>query len=193
METQVKKKRKKKAIVIGLVGKAGSGKDTVFSLFQAMVPDKEFVRLAFGDEVKKEVSDHHAIPVEVIEENKDVFRGLLQKWGTDFRRKKNEKYWIDKVRTEISFLRDNVDVVIITDVRFLNEVDYIKNECKGFIIRINGSEQRMLESTHRSEIELDTITPDWLLPNKKGMQELVDGISFLIQELDLIEDTDGQG
>ena len=193
METKIKKKRKKKAIVIGLVGKAGSGKDTVFSLFQSMVPDKEFVRLAFGDGVKQEVADRHEIPVQAIEENKEGFRMILQKWGTDYRRKQNEEYWINKIRTEVSFLRDNVDVVVITDVRFLNEVDYIKEECKGFIVRVVGNQQRVLKSTHRSEVELDHISPDWLLPNRKGLPELAEGISFLIQELDLMEDTDGQG
>ena len=193
METKVKKKRKKKAIVIGLVGKAGSGKDTVFSLLHAMVPDKEFVRLAFGDEVKKEVADRHEIPVQVIEENKAVFRVILQKWGTDYRRVQHEGYWIDKVKTQIDFLRDNVDVVVITDVRFMNEVDYIKNKCKGVIIRVIGKHNRLLHSTHRSETELDKLTPDWNLPNDKGLPELSEGISFLIQELDLMEDTDGQG
>jgi len=193
METPVKKKRKTKGIVVGLVGKAGSGKDTVFSLLQAMVPDKEFVRLAFGDEVKKEVADRHQIPVEAVEDNKEVFRIILQKWGTEYRRKQNEKYWIDKLRTEVSFLRDNVDVVVITDVRFLNEVDYVKKECKGFIIKVIGDERRMLKSDHRSEVELDHITPDWLLPNQKGLPELSEGLCFLIQELNLMEDTDGQG
>ena len=190
MNIQVKKKRKKKAIVIGLVGKAGSGKDTVFNLLKEMVPDKEFVRLAFGDEVKKEVADRHQIPVELVEEQKEVFRIILQKWGTEYRRKQNERYWIDKVKTQVSFLRDNVDVVVLTDVRFLNEVDYVKDECKGFIVKVLGSSRRVMESEHRSEMELDNITPDWLLPNKKGLSE---GISFLIQELDLMEDTDGQG
>ena len=191
METQVKKKRKKKAIVIGLVGKAGSGKDTVFNLLKEMVPDKEVVRLAFGDEVKKEVADRHQIPVELVEEQKEVFRIILQKWGTEYRRKQNERYWIDKIKTQVSFLRDNVDVVVLTDVRFLNEVDYVKDECNGFIIKVIGSSRRVLPSDHRSEMELDNITPDWLLPNRKGLPELSEGLCFLIQELNLVEDTDG--
>ena len=188
-------KKNKKAIVVGLVGKAGSGKDTVFSLLQAMVPSKVFMRLGFGDEVKKEVADRHQIPVEIVEENKEVFRVILQKWGTEYRRKQKESYWIDKVKTQVDFLRNNVDVdvVVITDVRFLNEADYVKDECGGFIIKVLGKEDRMLKSDHVSEMGQDNIKPDWLLPNQKGLPELAEGLSFLIQELDLMEDTYGKG
>ena len=184
-------KKKKKAIVVGLAGKAGSGKDTVFTLLQAMVPDKEFVRLGFGDALKKEVADRHQLPVQTIEDNKEEFRALLQHWGTEYRRKQKETYWIDRVKTQVDFLRDNVDVVVITDVRFSNEVDYIKDDCDGFIVKVLGDERRELKSDHESEVGLDKVTPDWLLPNKKGVAELSQGIIFLIQELQLMEDDDG--
>jgi phosphomevalonate kinase len=182
----------KKAKVIGLVAKAGSGKDTVFNIIKTLLPHRRVVRLAFGDEVKAEVAERHEVSVEAIEDNKEAYRNLLQKWGTEYRRKQEEKYWIKKIKTQLDILRVDSDIVVITDVRFLNEADFIRDNCKGVIIKITGDKARVLDSSHTSEMEMQYIKPDWLLPNTGSLQQLAEGVAFLLHDLnieDLNDDT----
>lgn len=176
---------RKKAKVIGLVAKAGSGKDTVFDIIKTLLPHRRIVRVAFGDEVKTEVAERHEVPITTIEENKEVFRNILQQWGTEYRRRQEEKYWINKIKPQLDILRVDADIVVITDVRFLNEADFIRDTCKGVIIKITGDVARVVDSDHVSEMEMQYIKPDWLLPNTGSMQELAEGVAFLLHDLNI--------
>ena len=48
----------KRAKVIAITGQAGSGKDTMFALLKGMLPKLDVIRVAFGDEVKREYAEH---------------------------------------------------------------------------------------------------------------------------------------
>jgi len=181
-----------KAKVIGLVGRAGSGKDTVYEALKAALDDKTVVRVAFGDEVKREVADRHELSVETIDANKDKFRNLLQEWGLEYRRVNDPAYWIKKIKPQMDMFHKLADVIVITDVRFMNEADYVKDTCKGSLVKVLGNKDKMLESSHQSETEMQDITPDYLLPNdKNNLDQLCEGIAFLINELELMEVQNG--
>ena len=171
----------KKALLVGLVGRAGSGKDTACCLMREVLRGKEVVRVAFGDEVKKELADNTGVPFDTIVAKKKYFRKKLQYWGTEYRRSQDENYWINKIKKEVDFLMEVSDVVVVTDVRFLNEADFVK-ERGGIIIKITSPENRLLKSAHLSEMGQESITPDWLLPNMGELSDMAQGLQFIMNE-----------
>jgi len=171
----------KKALLVGLVGRAGSGKDTAFCLIRDLLRDKEVVRVAFGDEVKKELSTNTGVSVDTIVAKKKYFRKKLQYWGTEYRRSQDENYWINKIKKEVDFLMGVSDLVVITDIRFSNEADFVKDR-GGIIIKITSPENRLLKSGHLSEIGQASITPDWLLPNEGDLSDMGHGLKYIMSE-----------
>ena len=55
-------------------------------------------------------------------------RQLLQWWGTDVVRKKNENFWVNTVMRLAAVLDGEIDYLIIDDCRFPNEIDLWKDE-----------------------------------------------------------------
>lgn len=115
---------------IGLIGAKRSGKDTFADI---ACEDYGFVRLAFADEVKKTAK--HLFPEEFENNNKPV--ALLQ-WMGQTMRERNPQVWInllDRKLQNFSIWEETCDEsanLIVTDVRYPNEVEYLKS--KGFII-----------------------------------------------------------
>jgi hypothetical protein len=93
-------------------------------------------------------------------------RTLLQWWGTEFRRKQDPFYWVKKLRDQVRAERPRV--ALIDDLRFFNEVAWVKQDKDNRIIRLDrvGFQESALitstESTHASEQELDALpAKDW--------------------------------
>ena len=206
-------------LVIGLSGKKGCGKDTVFGFMREMYP--ESVRLAFADCLKEEVYDLLAcgkglkeltvlapdctpescgaknieappanVPLDQkvawVNANKDELRVLLQRYGTEYRRRLfGDNYWTVKMHEKIESLPD-MTLVVITDVRFFNEAAFVRRlggmvgrierpwtgfrTLKFFIQKFlgftNGSDH------HPSETELDNYCFDFTILNNSGLSEL---------------------
>ena len=152
--------------VVGLVGKAGSGKDTAFEVLKDLLKPEVVVRVAFGDEVKKEYAEASNIGVEELESKKSSFREELQRWGTEYRRSVDPDYWIKKIELQVKFLSEQADVIVFTDVRFHNEAEYVRN-LKGKIVKVKPPKTFRIgkHHMHESETELDDILPDYLLTN----------------------------
>lgn len=140
-------------IILGLSGKKQTGKNTVATLLQ-QVTKKWCIEVAFGQFVKNEVAVVCGTTVDNINKNKELFRPILQWWGTEFRRASDNDYWIRKMDELLVQLTkdDRVTVVIVTDVRFQNEYNYLK-KIDGVLIRV----ARPLDiiDNHPSEIDLD--------------------------------------
>lgn len=95
-------------------------------------------------------------------------RRALQYWGTEVRRKQDDKYWVKKAIYSILSLIAEGKSVYVTDARFVNEIDALI-EVGGIAIRLNMSpeeqEKRIWErdgvhmteeaSNHPSETSLD--------------------------------------
>lgn len=96
---------------------------------------------------------------------------LLQWWGTEYRRAQDPDYWVKKVFYELK----NFDgVVVISDVRFVNEFAAIKNN-GGFTInitRVNADGSTFVapdrDAKHISEVALDGVDWDFFLKVKTG-------------------------
>lgn len=118
--------------------------------------------------MKDEVALATGVKTSFIEEEKDNFRTILQWWGTDFRRKYNgDDYWIKKFLDKVT--RSDADVIVVTDVRFPNEADTIR-QVGGKLIRVNRIQDK--KDLHPSEIALDNYRFDWTIINDYSLDIL---------------------
>lgn len=138
-------------LVLGFGHRARQGKNTAADAIlqaQYLPLDVEVRQYAFADELKREVrracatfggqyelikawQESGLMPAWVeCEEPKP--RSLLQWWGTEYRRAKDPDYWVKRLRKTLT--EHNPDVALITDVRFLNEVDFI-HELGGKVVK----------------------------------------------------------
>lgn len=196
-------------MIIGIIGKAGSGKDTVCDIIRyltspSLVENSRFdqcykwefnkspwQRKAFADNLKKCCSIvtntplnnwHNQAMKDVFVTNGITYREFMQKFGTDaLRRHFYDNIWIDSLLDTYSF----DDKWIISDVRFLNEAEAIKKK-KGILIKVDrGITDKM---THVSETELEGIGDiDYILYNIRDINELVQNTKTLLLDLGVIK------
>ena len=74
-------------------------------------------------------------------------------------------------------LSNTPSTVIISDVRMRNEAEVIKRN-GGVIIRIMRDVEH--SDTHKSEVEIDMIEPDYLIYNNKTIKDLNNSIEQLV-------------
>lgn len=124
-----------KKLIIGLLGKKQSGKDTAASAFMAIYGARVSIdRLAFATALKAEVAAHLNISVAQLEIDKLKHRKLLQWWGTEHRRQTyGDTYWVSRVEAALD--ASTTQVTVITDVRFPNEAEMIKRR-GGRLLRV---------------------------------------------------------
>lgn len=157
--------------LIGISGKKKSGKDTVADIFAITYED--VVKYHFAQQLKVEVSRACGVSIDYINEHKDNFRLILQGWGTNFRRDLyGINYWLEKMDIAIDHL-SNHKIIIIPDVRFKNEYDFILKR-GGTIIRVERATG--LEDTHISETSLDDQVFDVRIDNNGTLAELVNKV-----------------
>ena len=92
---------------------------------------------------------------------------MLQFWGTDYRRRQNNNYWIDKIIDKIDRIAEKMPneilYVFVPDTRFPNEADFLLNDNdQSFFIeveRYNADGTRFIatdrDPNHISETGLD--------------------------------------
>ncbi len=138
-------------IIVGVCGFQGSGKDTVADY---LVNVHGFRRISFAGTLKDAVSAIFGWDRELLEgrtkESRDwrekvdkwwadklnmphlTPRWVLQYWGTEVARKSfHDNIWIHSVEHKLATISDNV---VISDVRFPNEIKSIK-DAGGMVIR----------------------------------------------------------
>lgn len=124
------------------------------------------------------------------EKKTPISRALLQIYGTEiFRNRVDDMYWVKLTQKRI--IASEADVVIITDVRFPNEIDFIANSNKyeTYSIRINRLMNRdnMLHE-HDSEKALDHYQEfSYLVDNNEGLDELRDSAVGIIEDIEALE------
>lgn len=182
-------------MIIGLSGKAGSGKTTFAKVAEIL----GFTRLSFADGVKHEVKEfltEYEIPFddrnlwgsqvdkeEVIQHFSPglyalpggehyytpkflaTFRELLQFWGTDFRRKQDPDYWVKRLLSQMV----PGEKYVIDDLRFPDEAEAIRKR-GGKVIRVERPHTFKISGpNHASEIALDNYAFDLTIENDDSL------------------------
>ncbi|CAB4136033.1 hypothetical protein UFOVP298_9 [uncultured Caudovirales phage] len=149
---------------IGLIGLAGSGKDTAAKALKELY----FQRVAFADRVKDIAFDFGWNGLK-----DERGRKLLQDLGMAGRAYK-PSIWIDYVHEETVGFGNHV----FTDVRFQNEADYIRG-LGGIIVRI--VRPGIIAQNHESELKQSEIAADIEVVNDGTIEDLHNKIRDLIK------------
>lgn len=175
---------------IGLIGKAGSGKDTVANYLQS---EYGITRVAFADELKKKAMTDFGLTYEQVHgEDKEKHipkymqsaRKILQTMGTEWYRTIHQNYWVDALYNVLkSGAVRTRNGISISDVRFPNEVNFVKEQ-DGIIIRIvRPGQEHIATSNHVSETAVDNIKEDYILMNDSCIADLYSQIDSLVREI----------
>lgn len=194
-------------MVIGVMGKARSGKDTFAAMLAEdiqRVSGKRFVLIAYAHELKlrvqkdfdlsyeqlwgdsKEVPDKRYFkPIRSQDDPEPNWtpREILQHYG-EFYRTIDSEFWVHALFDKIE--EKEIGNVIITDVRHPNEADSIK-ERGGYIIKVTSNrvgKQEINGPQHISETAVDNYNNiDFHVRNDGTMKELQLATKELMHEL----------
>lgn len=203
-----------KVKLLGVSGKIGSGKDTFAELLATQLYGKverhalaDNLRLIteiisgikmttthesgkpFCNEIKNYTQDQKNINISMF--GKTVGE-TLQLVGTElFRDNYDTDIWVKSFFNEDLFNKINDGkIIIIPDVRFINEADYILKQ-GGYLIRLEGDpinirKNSLRDMNHISETNLDNYDKfDKIIVNNEGLDILKSIVNELIIELNL--------
>ncbi len=146
----------------------------------------------FCNEIRNYTQDQKNI---LIKQFDKTIGETLQLVGTElFRNNYDTDVWVKSLFSEEMYNKmNNGKIIIIPDVRFINEADYILKE-GGYLIRLEGDpagvrENSLRDLNHLSETNLDNYTnfDKVIINNKKDINELKRVVNDLIVELKLNE------
>jgi hypothetical protein len=188
-------------MIIGLVGFIGSGKGTVGDI---LVRHHGYHQFAFADALKDAVASIFLWPRGLLEGDSNASRAfrervdpwwshkfgyevtprlILQKMGTEAcRHGIADNIWIAALEKRIQGYKD----VVISDVRFPNEIDFIRS-AGGVIIRVKRGEDptpEQLSTMHVSETAWNSYEPDRIIHNDKDLNGLKMCVSDLLTSLE---------
>jgi len=172
-------------MIIGISGKLGTGKDYIVKNYIEPYFSNMGLKtliVAFADHFKVNAAAQAGLPIETMYNNKTPeIRKMLQKTGTeDGRNVFGPDIWINTLEkwVQLRVIRDNVNVFIVTDCRFKNELEWVKS--KGHVLRIFAPDRNSIKieqesngnndiakaiSSHSSETELDDQKFEFVVDN----------------------------
>lgn len=160
--------------IIGLSGNYSSGKSTAAAYITSTrgYPEHSFAAALY--DLLWYTCDQIGIPRE-----KD--REFLQTIGQWARKKTNSRAWINALERKLAA---TTDTVIISDVRYPNEAEWIKSK-GGIIIRINRDIPRDPQvMAHESETALADYTGfDYIIENNDDLAALYSQLDAIISAL----------
>lgn len=173
--------------LIGITGKARSGKDTIA---KHLFHQHAFTRIAFGDPVKLTAQQAFGLSEAQTwdDEYKEVVipywgmspREIFQKVGTDAMRNTfGANVWIKRWSLSYLLLKDT-DHIVVPDVRFDNEAELIRN-LGGIIVDVQrGTGLTGSTGDHASEKGLSSL-PDYVINNSGTLDELYAQVDYLVE------------
>lgn len=172
-------------ILIGLVGSKGVGKDTAAHY---LVKKYDFVSMAYADPLKeacrvvfhlsREQLHDRAKKEEPVEPWGKSPRQILQAVGTDlFRNRFHKDVWLRNLEHRVRTSRR--DRIVVTDVRFENEMEHIRS-LGGFLVRIDR--ETGSRDDHESE-KVPTVGCDAVVDNNGPVSALHDRLKEAVEPL----------
>ena len=160
-----------RGLIIGLAGKAGHGKNYVADVLCDYYPGMRFRKVAFADPLKQLYS---IISGETVQDSPEWKNGMsnlgmtrreaFQKIGTDlFRKHLHEDIWIHALFSGLDLTQN----YIITDVRFLNEVNAIRH-AGGVVFRVMRPNYDSDTPAHESEEAIDLLKLETIINPGNG-------------------------
>jgi hypothetical protein len=146
-------------MIVGFVGRAGSGKDTTADIFTEIVQE-EIHRHSFAGALKKDLCRMFDVPETVFHCQKlktipmeELYgrspREMMQWYGTVMR-SISTNYWIDRLARTLEG-----KINLVTDVRYIEEGEFIKNN-GGVLVYIDRDSvlPRLAKGSHSSEVDV---------------------------------------
>ena len=169
--------------IILISGKARSGKDTTADLIKEILNDKKVVNLEYSFYMKTYIK--HITGWDGSEDTKP--RDLLQHLGDTIKKEIDPLFFVKKMIMDLKVYSFYYDVITISDVRFIPEIEEIKKEFSDVIsIRIerpnfdNGLTKE--EKEHISEVALDNYDKfDYVITNDLDTETLKNKIEEVIK------------
>jgi hypothetical protein len=121
-------------------------------------------------------------------ENKnEITRCLLQTYGTQIMRNRvDDNFWIKLAKKR--FIESTADIIIVTDVRFPNEIDAVIDEefYNSYSIRVNRDMDRNgTQHEHESETSLDTYKEfSYIVDNNSDLVQLKESAVVIVNEIE---------
>jgi hypothetical protein len=184
-------------IIIGLVGFAGSGKDTIGHY---LINNYNFKKLSFANTLKDVVSSIYGWNRDLLEGITDesrLFRETIDPFwnitprqalidiGTNlFRNHFDKNIWVKSLIKQIQNMPSNSKLVI-TDCRFINEIQALK-ELKSKIVYVNRITPEILNDSEKELIKINSNMFDYILNNDKDINHLENQIEIFIDKFKLI-------
>lgn len=164
--------------IVGFTGRAGVGKDTAGSV---LVNHLGFTRFAFADPIKKGISammgwsldkwsDRQWKEMDLPNRNYSP-RFLAQTLGTEWARNiVHRNFWLHA--TESLIHESLAELVVITDVRFNNEAEWIQRH-GGWVIELRRVQAGLVHDTalHISENGVDSALIDFAIMNDRSQED----------------------
>jgi len=192
-------------IIIGLSGKMGSGKNYIAEkiIYPYFRKEYNILIIGFGDLMKNELYARDTLlSYDELYDNKTFeTRHKLQQYGTENGRDKyNQDIWVRGLDIQIETFRRRSGencLIIICDIRFNNELNYIKQK-NGHLIRIVAQDRTELRyineskgdkeryekiKNHKSENELDFYKFDYIIDNSESNINFEKEINQLLNEI----------
>lgn len=177
-------------MIIGVIGKAGAGKDTIADYF---VNQHGFKRIALADPIKRMVEDvfvldKHTVYDRVAREqplpqwNGWSVRKLLQIIGTElFRRNIDDSVWVKSLLLRVQ--ADPSHNYVVPDVRFPNELNYLAENCKDFFsIKVYRSGFDGTVGVAKHESEAYDLPTQYIVKNDGTIEDLHQDVSTIYGE-----------
>lgn len=190
-------------LLIGLAGLARSGKDTAASYMAKELglftysfagPLKDMLRSAFGNHF------HGGDRERICKETGVSYRVMMQTLGTEWARSLHPDVWTNLAKTKWEWVKGGCPVdhsqsilqnvvmgaldqhsgMVISDVRFDNEAEWIRSE-GGIIIHVErDSAEKVGTAGHASEAGLTKIHGDLVVENNSTLEAYHDALDYLI-------------
>lgn len=182
-------------LIIGFAGKKFSGKDTCANIFSDYLSSLSFncTLFSFAYPLKEACKILFNFTDKQLADNKEVHdnywnvtpRKILQYVGTDLFRNQlsnvipniKDNFWIYNMNLRIKIC--NSDYIIITDVRFNNELEFIKNN-NGIVIFIDRDIPN--SDNHISENSIKKQDCDYIISNNLNIIDLEKNISNFVDK-----------